>query len=66
MPNSSNFFTKLASEYLGGGRVKCCVSIGETDSIFISLEIAGNVTSSSSSSFPSFLICSSLFTLNSL
>ena len=27
MPNSSSFFTKLASEYLGGGWVKCCSSI---------------------------------------
>ena len=27
IPNSSSFFTKLASEYLGGGCVKCCSSI---------------------------------------
>ena len=27
IPNSSSFFTRLASEYLGGGCVKCCSSI---------------------------------------
>ena len=27
IPNSSSFLTKLASEYLGGGSVKCCSSI---------------------------------------
>ena len=27
MPSSSSFLTKLASEYLGGGSVKCCSSI---------------------------------------
>ena len=27
IPNSSSFLTRLASEYLGGGSVKCCSSI---------------------------------------
>ena len=47
MPSSSNFFTRLASEYLGGGWVKCCSSI--KDSILIGpLVIAGKISSSSS------------------
>ena len=49
IPNSSSFFTKLASENLGGGCVKCCSSINLsilTSSFFTS----GNIFSSSSSS----------------
>ena len=47
MPSSSNFFTRLASEYLGGGCVKCCSSIN--DSILIGpLLILGKIFSSSS------------------
>ena len=30
MPSSSNFLTNVASEYLGGGCVKCCSSINSS------------------------------------
>ena len=48
MPSSSSFLTKLASEYLGGGSVKCCLSI--ILSIFtVSLSLtSGKILSSSS------------------
>ena len=47
MPNSSNFLTKLASEYLGGGCVKCCSS--NNASILIGpFFISGSISSSSS------------------
>ena len=46
IPSSSNFFTKLASEYLGGGCVKCCSS--KSESILIGpTDISGKLTSSS-------------------
>ena len=47
IPSSSNFLTKLASEYLGGGCVKCCSS--KIASILTGpFYISGNMFSSSS------------------
>ena len=47
IPSSSSFLTKLASEYLGGGCVKCCSS--KKDSIFIGpFFTSGSISSSSS------------------
>ena len=46
MPSSSNFFTRLASEYLGGGCVKCCSSTKLLISTFSSLTLGSIVSSS--------------------
>ena len=47
IPSSSSFFTKLASEYLGGGCVKCCSS--RKFSIFTGpFKTSGSIFSSSS------------------
>jgi hypothetical protein len=47
IPNSSSFLTKLASEYLGGGCVKCCSSI-KASILTGPFETSGNISSSSS------------------
>ena len=46
IPNSSNFLTRLASEYLGGGWVKCCSSVKSLNSTS-PLPTSGNIFSSS-------------------
>ena len=68
IPSSSNFFTRLASEYLGGGNVKCCDFSGITLLIFVSKLTSGKVFSSSllRSSSSDFFSEFSSFTLNSL
>ena len=45
MPSSSNFLTRLASEYLGGGCVKCCSSI-KLSILIGPFETSGNIFSS--------------------
>ena len=62
IPSSSSFFTKLASEYLGGGCVKCCSSLNSFISI-IPLFTSGSILSSSLSSiFDSFKYPSNFIT----
>ena len=48
IPSSSSFFTRLASEYLGGGWVKCCSSI-KLSILTGPLSTSGRIFSSSSS-----------------
>ncbi len=49
MPYSSSVFTKLASEYLGGGCVKCCSPYISLIGISSLMANSGNLASFSSS-----------------
>ena len=49
IPNSSIFLTKLASEYLGGGSVKCCSSFNFKILISSPTFTSGNIFFASSS-----------------